>query len=422
MPTVVLLGTLDTKGREYGFVRECLVNEGVDVVLVDVGVLGDPSLVPDVTAGEVALAAGKDLASLRFSREGSDTRSVALSTMRDGAIRIIEDLRSNGRCDAILGLGGSGGTALIASVMRTLPLGVPKVVVSTMASGDVSAYVGSSDLMIMHSVTDIAGLNRISIPILRNAATAVAGMVRDQVAIAIGEHRPAVGVTMLGVTTVGALQLVDGLEELGYDAIVFHAVGSGGKALEELLEQGMLSGVIDFTIKEVTDDVFGGIFNSGPTRLRTAGERGIPQVVVPGAIEVLNFGPLDSVPLALREDGRPLVRHNDEVTAVRLMEEELLVVAEAVAERLNVATGPVHVMIPTRGFDAYSIEGGPFWDEHADSTFVTALQSALRPDIEVTLVDATINDASFVNATLEAFSALMATTVPTEMPRSESAL
>jgi uncharacterized protein (UPF0261 family) len=406
--TAVLIGTLDTKGREYEFVRGELEKAGLAVVLIDVGVLGDASIPVDVTAHEVAEAAGVPLEALRATREGTDTRAHALEIMSRGAVAIVSDLHARGCCDGILGLGGSGGSALLSAAMRSLPLGVPKLLISTMASGDVSPYVQSSDLCIMHSVTDIAGLNRISRPILRNAAAAIGGMIAAASAHPEVEDAPAVGLTMLGVTTPAGLRIVERLEQAGFDPIVFHAVGSGGRALESLIGSGIVSGVIDLTIKEVTDDVLGGVFVAGPDRLRTAGRLGIPQIVVPGAAEVINFGPLETVPEHLRDGSRPVVQHNAEVTAVRATQEELLRVADEVARRLNEATGSLEVLIPRGGFDSYAAHGGPFSDPASDAAFADRLTSALRDDIPVTSFDTDINDAAFADEVADRFIALQA--------------
>jgi uncharacterized protein (UPF0261 family) len=404
VPTAVLIGTLDTKGREYAFVQERLHASGIDVVMIDVSVLGTSSITPDITPEEVCEAGGARLEDLRFAREGTDTRAVAIETMTRGAARLLQRLADEGRCDGVLGLGGSGGSALISGAMRALPLGVPKILVSTMASGDVSAYVESSDLCIMHSVTDIAGLNRISKPILANAAGALTGMLTSSKHSVLPEHeKPAVGVTMLGVTTPGVLRVVERLDAAGFEPIVFHAVGSGGKALENLLEQGVITGVVDYTVKELTDETYGGIFHAGPDRLQTAGRKGFPQVVVPGAIEVLNFGALATVPPEIRDGSRPLVQHNAEVTAVRININELINVAGILAEHLNHATGPTCVVIPAKGFDSYAVEGGPFADPAADASFVLELVSRLRPDIEVITAATHANDPMFADLVADAF-------------------
>lgn len=407
MPTAVLIGTLDTKGREYAYVRDQLTAEGLDVLVVDVGVLGEPSFSPDVSAEVVAEAAGISLEELRFSREGSDTRAVAVAAMREGAAEIVRRLLADGRCDGVLGMGGSGGSAIISGAMQAAPFGIPKLLVSTMASGDVSHYVGSKDMCILHSVTDIAGLNMISRPILSNAAGALAGMIRARLRVS-GEpsHRLGVGITMLGVTTRGALRVAERLEDAGYDPVVFHAVGSGGKAMESLLAEGVLGGVIDYTIKEVADDVFGGIFNAGPDRLRTAGRMGLPQVVVPGAIEVLNFGAADTVPPHLADGSRPIVHHNAEVTAVRLSKDELVRIAEEVAARLNEGSGPLRVVIPRCGFDSYSVQEGPFHDIEGATAFITALQQQLKGGTPVVTVETDINDPAFADLVADTFVAL----------------
>ena len=415
MPTAVLVGTLDTKGREYAFVRDMLLDNGLDVITVDVGVLGRPGFHPDIGADLVCQAAGHTLASLQFGREGSDTRAVALNVMRDGATVIVQQLTEQGRCDGVMGLGGSGGSAVLSGAMRSLPFGLPKLLVSTMASGDVSAYVGSSDLCLMHSVTDIAGLNRISRLVLANAAAAMAGMIAGRTAAQYEDARPvdarpAVGVTMLGVTTPGALRVIKRLEAAGYEPIVFHAVGSGGRAMESLISSGVITGVVDFTIKEVTDALLGGAFDAGPDRLRSAGRLGYPQVVVPGAMEVLNFGPLSSVPAGLRDGSRPLVQHNDQVTAVRISDAEAERVAGEVAERLNQSTGPVSVVVPSRGLDSYDTVDGPFFDPEADALMIRSLETGLRGDIEIVTSDTHINDPAFADLVADTFIRLARST------------
>ncbi|WP_314146634.1 Tm-1-like ATP-binding domain-containing protein [uncultured Leifsonia sp.] len=406
MSTAVLIGTLDTKGREYAFVRDQLRAAGADVVVIDVGVLGLPEFEPDISAVEVAEAAGERISNLRFGREGSDTRAVALEAMRRGAVEVVEELRREGRCDGVLGMGGSGGSALISAVLRTLPLGVPKVLVSTMASGDISPYVGSSDMCVFHSVTDIAGLNRISRPVLANAAHALAGMINAPHQYD-DEARPAVALTMLGVTTPCVLHVAERLEQAGYDPVVFHAVGSGGRALEQLTGQGVFAAVLDLTVKELTDAEFGGVFNAGDSRMRTAGRLGLPQVIVPGAIEVLNFGAYNTVPQRYVDEGRPIVRHNAEVTAVRLSDDELTRMAETLAERVNAAAGPISVIIPARGFDSYDHVDGPFADPAGDAAFIH--QFTKRLSNPATVLDLDINDVAFADAVADAFLRLMYT-------------
>lgn len=407
MPTAVLIGTLDTKGREYDFARSILRSAGADVILLDVGILGDAAVVPDISAAEVATAAGVTLDELRTGGESGDSRSIALDRMQRGAIAVVARLRAEGRCDGILGFGGSGGSALLSGVMRSVPFGVPKLLVSTMASGDVSAYVGSSDLCIQHSVADVAGINRISRPILSNAAGAMAGMMN--VAHETDDALPAVGISMLGVTTPGVLRVVKQLADAGYDPIVFHAVGSGGRAMESLIEDGVLDAVLDYTVKEITDDVLGGIFVAGPQRLRTAGERGFAQIVVPGAVEVINFGAWETVPPEFRDGSRPVIRHNDQVTAVRATRSELLTVADEIAVRLNAASGPVEVIIPIGGFDSYAENGGPFAVAGDEEAFADRLESALREGITVTRSSLGANAPEFADIVVARFLAIAGT-------------
>lgn len=400
MGTVVLIGTLDTKEREYRFMRDCLRGMGVDVLVIDVGILRDPEMRPDITAAEVAAAAGVDLRDLRFSKEGSDTRAVALDTMRKGAAVILRRLLAEGRCQGVLGAGGSGGSTVIAGIIRELPLGLPKLLVTTMATS-AAAFFGTRDLAVMHAVTDIAGLNRVSRLILRNAAGAVAGMVSAPP----GEEddkRPVVAITMFGVTTPGVLRLQERLGQAGFDTITFHAVGSGGRAMEEMIEEDLIDGVVDYTTSELTDELLGGVFSAGPTRLTAAGRRGIPQVVVPGAIEVLNFGPRDSVPKEFDTLERRLVVHNPYVCAVRTSKGEAVDLARIMSARLNAAAGPTAVVVPLEGFDSYQKRpDGPFIDEDADTAFCDELRRTLRADIPFEGLPLNINDPAFADRVAE---------------------
>ncbi|MDQ3557956.1 MAG: Tm-1-like ATP-binding domain-containing protein [Pseudomonadota bacterium] len=405
MPTVVLIGTLDTKGREHLFMRDCLLAAGVDVVLVDIGVLADPPVSPDVTAAEVAAAAGASLDALRFTREGSDTRAVALAAMERGATSIVRRLHAQGRCDAMLGAAGSGGSTVISGVMRAMPLGMPKLLVSTMAAS-AAAFFGTRDITIMHSVTDIAGLNRVSTMILRNAARAVAGMVNGR-ELTDGGGKPLVAITMFGVTTPGVLRVQERLEQAGFDTIVFHAVGSGGRAMEQMIDDGLIDGVVDYTISELTDEHLGGVFGAGPDRLTAAGRRGLPQVVVPGAIEVLNFGPRATVPRRFDVPERRLIVHNPHVCAVRTTQSEAVELARILSGKLNRATGPTAVLLPLQGLDSYQQRpDGPFIDEEADAAFFAELRRTLRPNIPCREEPLNINHPVFADAVAETFLTL----------------
>ncbi|MGH3033688.1 MAG: Tm-1-like ATP-binding domain-containing protein [Gaiellaceae bacterium] len=405
-PTVVLLGTLDTKGREYEFVRDRLATSGIRPYVVDFGVLGEPGFAPDVSAAEVARAGGAPLEELRFSREGSDTRAVALATMERGAAHLVRALHEQRRCDGILGLAGSGGSTVISGAMRALPLGVPKLLVSTMASGDVSRFVGTSDICLLHSVTDVAGLNRVSRRILANAADAIAGMAHGRARADEESGRPLVAITMFGVTTPGVVRIQAALEERGFETIVFHAVGSGGRAMEQMVEEGMIDAVVDYTTSELTDHELGGIFDAGPHRLEAAGRRGVPQVIVPGALDVLNFGPENTIPAAFRAPERRLIVHNPSVSAVRLTPEEAARVGRILAEKVNAATAPTGILVPLRGLSKYSAPGGPWLDPAVDGALFASLRQTLRPDIRLQEVDANINDPAFADATVAMFERL----------------
>jgi len=411
-PTVILVGTLDTKGAEYAFVRDRLREAGTEVTVVDVGVLGEPGFPPDVPAADVARAAGVDLADLRFTREGSDTRAVALQTMSRGAVAVVGDLVARGRCDGVMGMGGSGGSTVVSAVLRSLPVGVPKLLVSTMASGDVRNFVGTSDLTLVYSVTDVQGLNRVSRRVLANAAHAMAGMVQGLDAAAPGPETPLVALTMFGITTPCVQRVEATLEAAGFETIVFHAVGSGGQAMEAMVDAGLVDGVVDITTSELTDEHCGGVFSAGPDRLQAAGRMGIPQVVVPGALEVINFGPRDSVPSHLDVPERRIVVHNPSVCAVRTNATESAELGRILATKVSAATGPAAVLLPLRGTSKYEAPDGPYVDPDADAALFEAIRTTLREGIELREIDANINDPAFADAVSETFLALWSSARP----------
>lgn len=406
MPTVVLIGTLDTKGPEYAFMRDSLHAAGVGTVVVDIGILGKPSFEPDVSAADVATAVGVPLESLRFAREGSDTRAAAFAVMEQGAAVTLLRLRGENRCDGALGAGGAGGSTIISAAMRALPIGIPKLLVSTMAGKHADAFVGTRDICLMNAVTDIAGLNRVSRQVLGNAARAVAGMVAAQDRTEVSA-KPLVALTMLGVTTPGVLRIQERLHEAGFETIVFHTVGTGGRAMEEMIDQGLIDGVIDYTVNELTSEFLGGAFGAGPGRLEAAGRKSLPQVVVPGAIEVLNFGPRATVPPQFDTPERRLIVHTPQVSAVRTSRDEAVALARLLAVKVNGASGPVAVLLPLRGLDRYQQPpDGPFIEPEADEAFFAVLRDALRREIDCRSLPLNINDAAFADAAFEAFLAL----------------
>jgi len=414
-PTVVLVGTLDTKGPEHEFVRDRLLEAGVMITVIDVGVLGEPGFPPDVSATDVARAAGVDLADLRFSREGSDTRAPALDAMGRGAVAIVGDLFARGQCAGVMGLGGSGGSTVVSAVLRSLPVGVPKLLVSTMASGNVRNFVGTSDVTLVYPVTDVQGLNRVSRRVLANAAHAMAGMVRGLATAALADV-PLVAITMMGVTTPAAQRVQRTLEDAGFETIVFHAVGSGGQAMEEMIDGGLVDGVVDLTTSELTDELCGGILSAGPDRLRAAGRKGIPQVVVPGALEVINFGPRDTIPARYDIAERRIVIHNPSISAVRVDAAEAATLGRILATKVNAATGPTAVLLPLRGCSKYELPGGPYIDPDADAAMFDAIRATLRDGIKLREVDVNINDPAFADAAAETFLSLWTSVRPMPVP------
>ena len=388
MATVVLVGTLDTKGLEYDFLRERLRAHGIETVLVDAGVLGDPRVKPDVGREEVARAAGADVDALA----AADDRGAAVETMARGAAAIVTALHAEGRLDGVLALGGSGGTAVATEAMRALPVGVPKLMVSTMASGDTRPYVGASDVTMTYSVVDISGINAVSARILANAAAAMAGMAAAEPPAAAGGG-PLVGATMFGVTTPCVTAARERLEELGYEVLVFHATGTGGQSMEALMRSGFITASLDVTTTELADDLVGGVLSAGPDRLEAAGELGLPQVVSVGALDMVNFGPMDTVPAEFRS--RNLYKHNPTVTLMRTTPAECAELGRRIARKLNAARGPVTLFLPLRGVSLIDTEGQVFWDPEADRALFDALRETLDPSVDVRELDTDVNDPAF---------------------------
>lgn len=400
--TVAIVATLDTKGLEVAFVRDVLRRRGLETVVIDTGVLGEPATPADITREEVASAGGADLAELKASR----SRGRAMQAMIDGVCRIVPQLYLEGRLHGVLALGGAQNTTLATAAMRTLPLGVPKLVLSTMASGRYTfgPYVGTKDVTIMHSVADVLGINAITARIYANAANAIAGMVSDLDPIQ-PSGRPVIGATMMGVTTPCVMRARAMLEQRGFEVVVFHANGTGGRAMEELIESGSIHATLDITTHELTDGTFGG--DAGyPGRLTAGTRRPIPQVVVPGATDFLCFGPLES--LRPEHAQRQWVIHNPYITLVRASPDEMRQVAQIMAERLNAALGPIVVLLPLRGFSDPNQEGREIWNPSSNEAMMDELRRRLRPEIEVIELDAHINDPAFAEAAAASLVELMA--------------
>ena len=392
--TVLVLGAFDTKGEEYAYAVARLQEAGVRVLTVDFGV-GDPraGFPIDVPAEAVASAGGEDLLELRAAGD----RGRALAAMARGAAAVARRLVGEGRVDAVVGMGGSGGSSVITSAMRALPLGVPKVCLSTVAGGDVAPYVGQKDVVLVPSIADIAGLNRITRRGIDSAVAAVAGMATRPPGAASTEDRPVVVASMFGNTTKCVDRCRLALESDGYEVLVFHATGAGGRAMEALLDEGLVDASLDLTTTELADTLCGGVFDAGPERLNAAGRRGVPQVVAPGCVDMVNFGPPATVPAAYRDTGRRFYEWNPSVTLMRTTVEENAQLGRWMAERLAAATGPTAAVVPLRGFSALGAEGEPFHDPEADAALLAALRDGLPSAVRLVEVDANVNDPVFAD-------------------------
>jgi len=391
---VVIIGTLDTKAEELGFARDIIDSQGVDVHIVDTGVMDNPGFEPGTSAGEVAEAADT---SLEHLREEAD-RGEAIEAMGRGAATVATRLHEENVLDGVLGLGGSGNTSIATTAMRALPVGVPKLMVSTMAAGDTEPYVGAKDVTMMYSVADIEGLNQLSRRVIANAALAVVGMVGNEPDITV-EDKPTVGITMFGVTTPCVQTVRQHLESEGYETIIFHATGTGGRAMENLLRQGVIDGVLDVTTTEWADELVGGVLSAGPERLDAAAETGTPQVVSTGALDMVNFGPRDSVPDEF--EGRQFHIHNPQVTLMRTTPAENAELGEIIAEKLNAATGPTALALPLGGISMIDVEGEDFYDPEADEELFDALRTHLDEGIELLEMETAVNDEAFAEAIAE---------------------
>jgi len=390
MATVVLLGTLDTKGHEYAYVREQLAAHGVGVLVVDAGVYEPVGPAPDISRFEVARAAGADTGSL--VRDGD--RGRAVTAMGRGAAAVVLDLHARGRLDGVLALGGGGGSSIAARAMQALPVGVPKLLASTLASGDTRPYVGAVDITMMYTVVDISGINQISARILANAAGAIAGMVQSSAGARPG--RPLLAASMFGVTTPCVTAAREWLENRGFEVLIFHQTGTGGQSMEELARAGFIRGVLDVTTTELADELVGGVLPAHPGRLEAAGAAGLPQVVSLGALDMVNFGPRATVPG--RFSGRVFYIHNPEITLMRTTAGECAQLGARLAGKLNAATGPTAVFIPLRGVSQIDAEGQPFHDPGADEALFRALRGGLAATVELHELDLHINDPAFATA------------------------
>lgn len=386
--TIVLVGALDTKGIEFSFVRDLIQARGLATVVVDFGILGDPPFKADVSADEVARAGGGSLDELRASQD----KTRAMRLMSEGLEKVVLKLHQEGRLDGVLGMAGSGGTAIATAAMRALPVGVPKLMVSTVASADVSPYVGTTDITMMPSVVDVAGLNVISRRIYANAAGAIAGMV-EQETPAVVEERPLISASMFGNTTQAVDHARELLEAQGYEVLVFHATGAGGRTMEGLIEAGFIAGNLDLTTTELADEVCGGVLSAGPDRLLAAARKGIPTVLVPGCVDMANFWGIDTVPEKYRS--RNLYEWNPNVTLMRTNAAENKLIGGMIARAANQSAGPVAVLVPLKGVSQLDSPGGAFWEPEANQACFEAIKTNLNPAVPYIEMDNNINDPEF---------------------------
>lgn len=385
--TIAIVGALDTKGLEFAFLKAEIEKRGYRTLTIDTGVLAEPAFPPDISRQHVAQAGGTSLEELLERRD----RGEAMAVMMRGIAAVVSELHTTGRIDGIISMGGGGGTVIGTSAMRALPVGFPKLMVSTLASGDTSAYVGTTDITMMPSVVDVAGVNRISRRIYTNAAGAICGMVQGEVEA--GEDKPLIAASMFGNTTPAVEHARSIMETHGYEVLVFHATGTGGRTMEALITDGYITGVLDITTTEWADEICGGVLSAGPQRLEAAARAGIPQVVVPGCIDMCNFWAPETVPD--KYAGRTFYQWNPNITLMRTTPAENQRLGEIFAEKLNAAKGPATVLIPSRGFSQIDLEGKPFYWPEANMAFTEALKSNLRKEIPVVELDLDINAPEF---------------------------
>jgi len=399
MPTIALIGTMDTKGDEHAFVAEQIRARGHKTFVIDMGTDGPPRLAPDMTREEVARLAGVNLDDLRVRHD----RGESVAAMAGAAAIVLTKLQAEGKIDGVLSLGGGGGTAIGTAGMRALPIGFPKVMVSTLASGNVAQYVGVKDIVMVPSIVDVAGLNRLSRVIFARAAGAICGMVEAHPPKA--DDKPIVVASMFGNTTDCVQRAKALVEGAGYEVLVFHATGTGGRTMESLIESGLVAGVLDITTTEWADELVGGFLGAGPTRLDAAGKAGLPQIVVPGCLDMVNFHGPESVPSKF--EGRTFYQHNPQVTLMRTNAAECAQLGSIIATKVNAARGPVTVLLPKRAISVISAAGQPFHDAAADAALFDAIKAHLRPDVPLVEMDCAINDPEFAEACAHALLAHM---------------
>jgi len=398
--TIVLLGRLDSKGKEYAYVKSQILRGDFDVIVADTGTRGTPQFKPDISREEVAQAAGVRIQDVVDPTD----ENKEIRVMMEGASKIAQRLRDSGRLDGMMCLGGSRGTAIGTAAMRALPFGIPKVMVSTIASGDMRPYVGTRDITLIHSVTDILGLNRMTKRLLAYAAGAIMGAVAADTGFE-ASGRPFIAMSSMGGINRAVFSAQKTLEDKGFEVVAFHTVGTGGRALEEAVDQGLIDGVLDLVTHELTDHLYGGFCDAGPARLEAAGKKGIPQVVAPGCLDFIVFSPPEKIPEGLRD--RKVYRHTPEVAIIRANKDEMASIGKVMAEKLNRALAPLVVIVPSQGFSPANRRGKPLFDPEADRAFVEVLRQDLKPSVRLVEVDAHINDELFAKQAVGLLCELM---------------
>ena len=400
MKTVALVGTFDSKGTEYQYIKELLEKLDLNVFTIHTGVF-ESAFVPDVDVAEIAAEADEDIASIRKRND----RAYATEVLSRGLKRLLPKLFAKGLFDGVLSFGGTGGTSLVAPGMRQLPIGIPKLIVSTVASGDTSVYVGTSDIMMMPSIVDVSGLNKISKRIFGNAVSAMAGLLNYRFETEEDE-RPLVAATMFGVTTPAVNFAREYLEQNGYEVLVFHATGIGGRTMESLVSDGYFAGVLDLTTTEWADELVGGILNAGEHRLEAASLAKIPQVVSLGAMDMVNFGPFDTVPDQFKN--RNFYKHNPTVTLMRTTVEENEKLGKIIASKLNLAKSETILVIPNGGFSAIDVQTGPFYCPEADKALIDSIKKHLtNENVKLIEKEQAINDKAFAEFSAQQLINLM---------------
>jgi uncharacterized protein (UPF0261 family) len=385
--TIAVIGALDTKGSDYAYVKQLIEQRGHRVLLINTGVLGEPFFPPDVTAEQVAQAGGASLRELRDRKE----KSYAMEVMTKGIAVVMKQLYERGRIDGGLSMGGSNGTMIGTSGLRALPIGIPKVMVSTVASGDTQPYVGISDIVMIPSVLDVSGLNRISAQIYANAVGTIVGMVETETPTFQG--KPLVTATMFGNTTTLVNRCKDLIEDKGYEVLVFHATGTGGKTMDSLVEKGYITSVLEVTPTELADELVGGVLTAGPNRMDAAAKWGLPQVIAPGCMDMVNFWGMDTVPEEFRD--RLLYPWNPNVTLMRTNVEENKRLGQLLAEKANQCKGPVAIYLPLQGISELDAPGREFWWPEADEALFESIKEHTNEDIPIYEIDCNINDELF---------------------------